>query len=380
MLEEFDFQPLTRLVFGPGSLDRLGELARGLGAERVLVVSDRGVIDAGHTARGIASLEAEGLDVVLYDGVEENPTTRHVREGVAVAREHRADFFVGVGGGSSMDCAKGINFIYSAGGEIRDYWGVGKVPRPLHSMIAVPTTAGTGSEAQSFALIADEETHQKMACGDKKAACKVAILDPLVTVSQPQHVTAATGVDAIAHAVETFVTRKRNLLSRTFSLKAWKLLEANFERVLRAPDDLEARAAMQVGATLAGCAIEHSMLGAAHSAANPLTAHYGAVHGNAVGVMLPHVVLFNSQVSRDDYIELATVASGCRSPSVESLVDRLAELLEASGLPTSLNHWEIEEARFPALAREAADQWTAQFNPRPAVESDFEKLYRCASS
>ena len=377
-LDAFDFQSITRFVFGPGSIDRLGELASELGARKVLVVSDAGIIAVGHTGRGIESLEAAGLEVSLFDGVEENPTTRHVMEGVRVAREHTIDLLVGLGGGSSMDCAKGINFIYSCGGEMKDYHGVGKAPGPLLPMIAVPTTAGTGSEAQSFALIVDEESHQKMACGDKKASCKVAILDPRVTISQPPHVTAATGIDAIAHAVETFVTRKRNLLSRSFSLQAWNLLEANFERVLADPEDVEARAAMQVGATLAGCAIEHSMLGAAHSAANPLTAHYGATHGNAVGVMLPHVVLFNSEVTAEDYVELARVSIGCREPTVEGLTDRLRELLKASGLPTNLDHWEVDEGRLPDLAREAAQQWTAQFNPRPAGEGDFEELYRSA--
>ena len=153
-------------------------------------------------------------------------------------------------------------------------------------MIGVPTTAGTGSEAQTYALISDAETHVKMACGDSKAAFRVALLDPSLTISQPLSVTATTGFDAIAHAVETFVTTRRNALSEFFSREAWRLLEGNYERVLEAPEDLEARSAMQLGAYFAGVAIENSMLGATHACANPLTARYGTAHGAAIAMML----------------------------------------------------------------------------------------------
>lgn len=375
-LETFDFRPLTRVLCGRGALERLGDAALELGARRPLVVSDPGVIDAGHTARGIAALERAGLEVSLFDGVEENPTTRHVARGVESARAVRPDLIVGLGGGSSMDCAKGINFLHSCGGEMKDYWGVDRAPGPLLPMIAVPTTAGTGSEMQSFAIIVDEETHQKMACGDRKAACAVAILDPEVTLSQPARVTAATGIDAIAHAVETFVTRRRNSFSQAFSLQAWKLLEGHFERVLEAPEGIEARAAMQLGAALAGAAIQHSMLGAAHAAANPLTARYGVVHGGAVGVMLPHVVRFNTAAA--DYEELAAAARGSRAATAEGLARRLEELLRASGLRSTLREWEVAEERLPDLAAEAAKQWTAQFNPRTVDEGSFVALYRAA--
>jgi alcohol dehydrogenase len=376
-LEAFDFRSPTRLVFGRGAIERLGELAAELGGRRVLVVSDPGVAAAGHTGRGIESLRAAGLDVFLFDGVEENPTTRHVAAGVAAAREVKAELLVGLGGGSSMDCAKGINFIYSCGGEMKDYWGIDKAPKPLLPMVAVPTTAGTGSETQSFALIADEATHQKMACGDRKAAFLAALLDPEVTVSQPPLVTAATGLDAIAHAVESFVCRRRTLLSRHFSMGAWRLLEGAFERVLADPSDLEARAAMQVGAALAGSAIECSMLGAAHAAANPLTAHHGLVHGNAVGMMLPEVVRFNGAgAAGDDYHELARLAGGgVDAASPAALARRLEHLLERSGLRPRLRDWGVERHRLPELAREAARQWTAQFNPRPVGEGEFLAMY-----
>jgi alcohol dehydrogenase len=289
-LPQFDFQPRTRVVFGPGSVERLGELAGELGSAYALLVTDAGIVAAGHVARACSSLERAGIEVTVFDQVRENPTTRDVDACLHVAREAgrgatgRLDLIIGFGGGSSMDTAKGCNFLLTNGGRMQDYWGTGKATRPMLPLIAVPTTAGTGSECQSYALIADEETHRKMACGDPKAAPRVALLDPELTVSQPRHVTACTGIDALAHALETAVTRRRNGLSVTFAREAFRLTVGHLERVLEAPGDLAARAQMQLGAALAGMAIEQSMLGAAHAAANPLTARFGVVHGRAVGV------------------------------------------------------------------------------------------------
>src|SRR5262245_35197920 len=292
-LPSFDFQPLTRVIYGPGTLARLGELTRELGGKRILLVTDPGLAAAGHPERAASSLRDVGLPVFVFDGVEENPTTRHVDACLNFARKQSIDFIVAVGGGSSMDCAKGTNVLLSNGGQMADYKGYGKATRPMLPSIGVPTTAGTGSEAQSYALIADERSHMKMACGDRKAAFCVAILDPEVTISQPPRVTAMTGIDALSHAVESYVTTKRNHVSQMFAREAWQLLEGNIEWVLRDPNDLDARGAMQMGAFLAGTAIENSMLVATHACANPLTAHYGLTHGLAIGILLPHVVRFN---------------------------------------------------------------------------------------
>lgn len=380
-LEPFEYDPRTRLVFGAGTLARLGELASAEGARRVLLVTDPGIVRAGHAERAVRSLNAAGLETVVFDGVEENPTSRHVEAGLGVARERGIDFIVGLGGGSSMDCAKGINFVLSCGGEMQDYRGIGKATGPLLKMIAVPTTAGTGSETQSFALISDPETHQKMACGDPRAACCIALLDPELTLSQPERVTVATGTDAIVHAVETFVTKRRNPLSVLFAREAWRLLIGSFETVLQSPEDVDARGNMLLGASYAGMAIENSMLGATHSAANPLTARYGTVHGAAVGLLLPHVVRWNAAVVDAEYRELARLGrlpdNGISAPG-EPLAGHLESLLARTGLPCSLSQCGVEADAIPELAREAAAQWTAQFNPRQLSTEDFEALYRCA--
>jgi alcohol dehydrogenase len=383
----FDHEPRTRMVFGPGRVDRLGELTRRLSAGRVLLVTDRGIVSAGHAERARCSLEAAGLSVVVFDQVIENPTTRCVENCREVAQAGGIDTIVGLGGGSSLDTAKGCNFLLTNGGRMQDYWGVGKATRPLLPLIAVPTTAGTGSECQSFALITDETTHQKMACGDPKAAARLAILDPTLTISQPARVTACTGIDAIAHAVETAVTKKRTALSRLYSHEAFKLLVSALPRVLQDPNDLSARSRMLLGAAWAGTAIENSMLGAAHSAANPLTARYGIVHGEAVGLMLPWIVRFNAEdpTARQAYAELASAAGLARpedSPDtvVGALVERLEWLLSLAGMPRWLSERGAERAALPHLAREAAAQWTASFNPRPITAPDFARLYDAACS
>lgn len=381
MITGFDLHLRTRLIFGLDVVDRLGALAAELG-QRVLVVTDAGIAAAGHLERARRSLLGAGLDVTVFDRVRENPTGLDVNACVEVARDFRPDLFVGLGGGSAIDAAKGCNFVLTNGGRIQDYWGTGKAARPMLPLIAVPTTAGTGSECQSFALIADEETHQKMACGDVKAAPRIALLDPTLTLSQPRAVTASTGIDALAHALETAVTRRRTELSALFSREAFVLIMGHLSGVLTDPDDLEARARMQLGAAYAGIAIENSMLGAVHSAANPLTAQFGIVHGQAVGIMLPHVLRFNAAepAAAETYRALAAAAELTPDTGVDSLIAEVLRLLDLAGVTGVLERSGVTPEAVPTLAADAAGQWTARFNPRPVSGEDFSALYRTVLS
>ena len=384
-MRAFDFPSRTRVVFGAGSVARVGELARELESRHVLLVTDAGIVAAGHAGRVQKNLEAAGLRVTLFDRAKENPTTKCVDDCVAVAQAAGIDAIIGLGGGSSMDTAKGCNFILTNGGRMADYWGVGKATMPMLPFIAIPTTAGTGSECQSAALIADEQTHQKMACLDPKCAARIALLDPALTLSQPPRVTACTGIDALAHAVETAVTTKRTALSQKLSAEAFQLCLTALPEVLRNPADLDARGRMQLGAALAGAAIENSMLGAAHAAANPLTAHFGMVHGHAVGLILPHVVRFNEQDPAVCalYAGLAE-AAGLVTPGTDDrdalglLVTQLERVLALTGLPTTLSASGVKREALASLAAEAAKQWTAGFNPRPVAKEDFVRLYEAA--
>ncbi|MFO0877042.1 MAG: iron-containing alcohol dehydrogenase [Gemmataceae bacterium] len=380
-LPAFDFHPITRVVSGPGTLDRLGELVKEYGGERVLLVTDPGLKAAGHPLRALDIMQSAGLESFLFDSVEENPSTRHVQVCVDVAIRHEIDFIVAVGGGSSMDCARGTNFILTNGGKLIDYKGFGRATKPMLPSIGVPTTAGTGSEAQSYAVICDEKSHLKMACGDRKAAFRATILDPELTVTQPEKVTAMAGIDAITHAVESYVSARRNPLSQELSRTSWRLLESNLERVLRHPTDLTARGNMQLGANLAGLAIENSMLGAAHACSNPLTAHYGIIHGIAVGIMLPHVIRYNSSVVGPLYADLvhdAGQVNGDSQAASEVLARRITHLMQGARLPTRLRDCGVSGGIFPLLAEEAFQQWTGKFNPRPVGEAELLALYESA--
>jgi alcohol dehydrogenase len=373
VLARFDHQPRTRLVFGPGTVERTGELARQLGLKTVLLVTDAGVVGAGHAEKVRKSLEAASVKVILFDKVRENPSTRDVADCLDTARAAGVDSFVGLGGGSSMDTAKGCNFLLTNGGRMQDYWGEGKATKPMLPLIAIPTTAGTGSECQSFALIADETTHQKMACGDAKAAARIAILDPAITLTQPLRVAACTGMDALSHALETAVTKRRNGISQTYSREAFRLCWDNFPKVLRTPTNLDARSGMLLGAALAGLAIENSMLGAAHAAANPLSAHYNIVHGQAIGLMLPHVLRFNGG---DPSVALLYDSLDCSDAN--QLAKKLEALRKLAGMPGTLSECGVKRPRIPTLAREAARQWTAAFNPRKVAAADFVRLFEAA--
>lgn len=380
-MRSFDFQPRTRVIFGVGVIDRLGHLARELNFKRTLLVADHGLVASGHVDEAVTPLEKVGVEVFRFHDFEVNPDTRMIEAGTRFVSSLKIDSIIGLGGGSSLDCAKGINFLLTNGGRMSDYRGNGLATKPMLPMIAIPTTAGTGSEGQTYALISDAETHVKMACGDPKAAFRVALLDPALTVSQPQSITATSGFDAIAHAVETYVTTKRNPLSELFSREAWRLLEPNYERVLNQPNNLEARGAMQLGAFYAGVAIENSMLGATHACANPLTARYGTAHGAAIAMLLPSVVRWNESVAADDYARLLGWSSvaGKRndlSPT-EALARRLEELAQAGGLRQQLRTTGVKEAELTELASEAAEQWTGTFNPRPFNKEGAIEVYQC---
>jgi alcohol dehydrogenase len=364
----FDFQIRTRVLFGEGRFEELGALARELGFGRTLLVADHGLVAAGYVARAIQRLVDASVETFAFHEFESNPDTAMVESGRAFAAACSVDSIIGLGGGSSLDCAKAINFTLTNGGSMRDYCGYGKASRPMLPMIGVPTTAGTGSEAQCYALISDAETHIKMACGDPKAAFSVAILDPLLTRSQPRQVTAATGYDAISHTVESYVTTRRTALSQSFAREAWRLLAANYERVLQDPDDVEARGAMQLGAHLAGVAIEHSMLGATHACANPLTAHYGITHGLAIAALLPHVVRWNHPCAGDLYGELDGADLG----------HRLARMAEMAELSVRLREQGVSREALPGLADEAASEWTGRFNPRPFDAAGALEVYEWA--
>lgn len=383
MLKQLELKSDIRVLFGDGMLGQIGVLARELRFSRTLLVADSGLARVGHLTHAHTVLDVAGIEAMEFSNFGPNPDADMLELGRAFAADKGVDSIIGLGGGSSLDCAKGINFLLTQGGPIHALSGYGKASKPMLPMIGVPTTAGTGSEAQSYAIISDPTTHKKMACGDPKAAFRAVILDPRLTLTQPVAVTAAAGYDAIAHAVESFVCTKRNARSQELSREAWRLLEGNFERVLTSPDDLEARAGMQLGAFYAGTAIEHSMLGATHACANPLTARYGTTHGDAIAILLPHVVRWNRLAAGSMYAELmrmlASRFNGAGdAEAADALARRLEQLAAAGGLPASLHDIGASRNDLTELARDASEQWTGNFNPRPFDAAGAREVYACA--
>jgi len=368
-MEPFDFQPSIHLLYGENRINQLGELSKEVAnSSRVLVVTDPGIASAGLLNRAVASLETAEINVFTFQQVQPNPTTQDVKDGATFARQIGGiDLIVGLGGGSAMDCAKGINFLLSNGGKMEDYWGSGKAKQPMLPSIGIPTTAGTGSEAQSYALISQAETHIKMACGDKKARFRAVILDPTLMASVPRRVAATTGIDAIAHAVESYVTTKGNPISRLLAKEGWQQLSRNFEAILKENPTSQVCGQMLLGAHLAGMAIECSMLGAAHACANPLTACYQITHGVAVSLMLPHVVELNQQQVGDCYQHL--------SPNLAQEIRRFQTL---ANLPIQLREVGVPESDLGHLAAEASKQWTGTFNPVPVNQQILNQLYESA--
>jgi len=366
-----------RVVVEDGGLSRLGQLCGEFSASRVLLVSDPGLMAAGHTPVAEKALREAGLGVSGFSGFGSNPTESQVQACAQAARDAGADLLVAVGGGSAIDTAKGAAFLLAGGGQMEDYWGRGKGQGEFLPFVAVPTTAGTGSEVQSFALISRERDGRKMACGDERAIPRVVLLDAHLTASAPREVAAYAGLDCLTHAVETAVTSCATTQSVEFSHLAFQLVSASLSESLNT-GTLDARRNMLMAASLAGLAIEHSMLGAAHALANPLTARLGLDHGRAVATVLPHVVRFNAQVPEvaASYGELCRVAE--IEGGAEGLASRIEAWLEEAGVPRSLGAAGIVDADLEPLAAAAALEWTGGFNPRPVDPASLQGILRSA--
>jgi len=367
----FDARPSPRLLFGPGRLSELPGCLSSLGARHVLIVTDPGIVTAGHIDRAIAILTAVGIHTSVYQGSHINPSESDIETCRDFVLSVNPDVIIGFGGGSSMDTAKGCNFLLHNPGRMADYKGYGLARHAMLPFIAIPTTAGTGSECQSYALVSHDETHEKMACGDPKALACIAILDPELTASQPHSVAILTALDALSHALESAVCTKRNPVSSEFSTKAFNLIASAIHLILDGTADADARGRMLLGAALAGSAIENSMLGAAHASANPLTARFNIPHGHAVTLMLPHVVRLNYSDP-----DIAAIYQALGQSLDAPLIDWLDMTIARAELPRPV----IDPASIPTLAEDATHQWTGRFNPIPLDAAAFATLYQSAFS
>lgn len=363
--------PAPRRIEGPGSARRVGEAARQLGLRNVLLITDRGVRAAGLLAPVTAGLTAHGVAWTAWDGVSPNPTDASVRRVARRADGLGVDGFVAVGGGSVLDAAKGAALARRVPGDLARWRGWHVHPARLDPLVLVPTTAGTGSEAQSFALLSCGAGHRKTALGGPDLMPRVSVLDPWLTRSCPRAVALTAGLDALVHAVETATTTAGTPASRAVAVRALAALWAHLPAVLDGRARTADHAAVLRAAHDAGAAIEASMLGAAHATANPLTAQHGVPHGLAVAWMLPAVVRLNGADPRARaHLDTLARAAGIRG----DLATALERAFAAWGVPTA-SAWGLPADAAGACLDDALTQWTGRFNPVPLTPTRVRALY-----
>ena len=377
MKDDFTLWFNTTVHYGAGKVSELGSLLRSINASKILIVTDRGIVASGIVKKCTDAIMSEHIRFSLFDGVEPNPTTDSVEKGLTLVKHKSIDAIVAVGGGSSIDAAKAINVLLANGGQVADYNGFNQIKKKGLPLIAIPTTAGSGSEMTSYILISDAETHQKIVCSDPKIIPDIAILDPTLTLSLPPAVTIETGVDALSNGIESYVSNAANSYSELFSLRAIEIIAQNIMRVYQEPSNLDARGQMLIGSNIGGLAVHLSSIGAAHSMANPLTKHFNITHGIAVGMVLPYVMLFNTPSQPKKYKQIA-LALGVKSEEGED--DRsvgrkgaikLRSLLDHLSLPNNLLKMGVNEDLIPTMAQEALAQLSIDYNP---VKPDLQQM------
>lgn len=376
----FTFTTVPSIIFETGSVARLGELVKPL-MRRPVLVTDQGVIGAGLTDDALAGLRRAGMDYLLFDQVAADPPAAVVRQAVETARAHGADGVIGLGGGSSMDTAKVIALLLESSQSLEDIYGLDQVTGNRAPLVLLPTTAGTGSEVTNIAVITTDDD-QKMGVVANQLYADIAILDASLTLSAPRPVTAATGIDAMVHAIEAYTSKiKKNPLSDTLARRALQLLSSHIVRACEQPDDIHAREQMLLGAMLAGQAFDNAPVAAVHAMAYPLGARFHVAHGLSNSLMLAPVLRFNAGTAAALYAELAEVIgagnSGGRHDRAASFVEKMTEICSATGVQDRLSQVGVEEHHLPQLAEDVMQiTRLLQNNPRDLTQDDALRLYQ----
>jgi alcohol dehydrogenase len=375
---QFRFFTPTCLVFGEGCSRQIGERARGLGVERALLVSDRGLARMGLVEEIAQRLRLAGIEVVVFDEVAENPTSDNVHQGRGLIRTHSLDGVIGLGGGSPMDAAKAMSVLSIHEGEITEYeYGLKPFTRQGPAIVTIPTTAGTGAEATMGAVITDPRTHRKIDVVSPLMAPRLALVDPELTATLPPSLTAATGMDALTHSVEGYTATLAHPLTDAIHLLAIELLGRYLLRAYRDGSDEEARSQVMYASMVAGIGFPNSGLGAVHGLALPLGGQFGIPHGVANAILLPYVMRFNAPVCGERLRQIAA-ALGAPKPSAEGAIDQVFAFRKEMKLPT-LRSFGVREDHLNALARDALGPNTnCVTNPRDVTEADARAIYRAA--
>jgi alcohol dehydrogenase len=372
---EFNFYSPVKLVFGQPVADALPAVLTGIGAERVLVLSDAGLEALGLVGQIAGGLRAGGWQVATFARVRSNPTVGDVEGALALAREAEAQALVALGGGSIIDVGKAAGLLLTHGGRYADYqWGGQPITRPILPLVAVPTTAGTGSEMTKVTVIEDEETHFKRGVLSPYLFARAAVLDPALTLSLPAPLTAATGADVAGHALEAFVGRRSNPLTDALALDALRRAWRHLPRAKQQGDDLAARQEMMLASAMAGLAFDQSGLGIIHSLAGPVAGRYGLHHGLCIGLLLPQGLAYNLPVLGDKRAALMEALGMPATISDEEVVEEVKAWLGDLGLPATLSQLGIHDPDLPAMAEEASRMALLPNNPHPATVRDCQRL------
>jgi alcohol dehydrogenase len=367
----FSFHSPTEIRFGVGTLDQLQTEMPGRNWRKALIITDRGVRSSGLLERLEATLQASAVEARVYDGVLPNPTVQIVHEAYDLAQKFEPDVLIGFGGGSSLDAAKIVNILKSHGGHALDYEGGETVPGPCGPLIAIPTTAGTGSEVTIFAVVSDPKRHIKLTIASKNILPTLAIVDPKLTQTMPLSLTAATGLDAFTHAVEAMTSIASQPLIEMMCLESIKTIYENLPKVCRHSNDLDARSSMSYASLIGGLAISNSFVGAAHSIAHALGGIYDLPHGICCALALPAAMEFNLDYKREKYEKIAQALG---ASSAELGIERIRHFIYAIKVPSKLREMGVRESDVPRIAQAAMADGSTLFNPRPLSEHDMREL------
>lgn len=383
-MNAFTFNTTPSVSFGAGTLGQLATIAGAHLRDRVLIVTDAGMVKTGLVQQATDSLQKAGMEWCVYDGVCADPAATIINDATRVAKDFKAAAIVGIGGGSSLDVAKLVAILAAGDAQLDQLYGINQVRGSRLPLVLIPTTAGTGSEVTPISIVTTG-THEKKGVVSPVLIPDLAVLDPELTVSLPAHITAATGVDAMVHAIEAYTSTSanNNPVSQALATRALTLLSDNIRQAVSQPGDIKARSAMLLGSMLAGQAFANSPVAAVHALAYPLGGQYGISHGLSNALMLPHVMRFNAPECPDHYAELASFVgagnSGSASDRSHALIAALCRLINDIGLPSRLRDVNIPESACPTLADDAMKQSRLLVNnPRTVNYDDALQLYQDA--
>lgn len=382
MIADFMFSIPTVIQFGSGASRQTGGIVRNLMAARttpgkagVLVVLDPGIKSAAWMKDILASIEEMGFQILLFDKVRPNPRDEDVHQAAALLKQANCSAVVAIGGGSTLDTAKAAALVATHGGRVSDYAGWAKVPGPILPLVVIPTTAGSGSEATCWAVITDCSSHAKLAIGDRNLSPSVAIVDPNLTISLPAALTAATGMDALTHAIEAYVSALSSPLNDLIALESIRLVATHLRRVITHPDDLEARQGMMLASTLGGIAINNADVAGVHCLSEGMGSLYDAPHGLLNAVLLPHFMAFWQPSCQERFGRIAECFGS--QPSPGEAVSQVTSLTRSLDFP-SLAEIGVKTKDLPRLAALAAANVSNPSNPTPMAEADYLEILKKA--